>query len=259
MIDPFHLEAYGQTTVNYNRDVEIFPVLEAMFKRIYGTSPYKSPTDMGVNMAGYCIIDPEAVKSAARAEIIRRYYNAMCDVRRGLSDGRTAEKIKIIMDSSAITEDEYPVIGASLKKAEETGAPAAAIRLADGRIITGKTSSLLGAVSAMLLNALKALGDIEDERMLISPDIITPVQNLKINNLGNRNPRLHTDEILVALSICAVSDPVAAHAMKQLGKLKNCEVHTTVIISSADLSVLKKLGIHVTCQPRYETKSLYHK
>ncbi len=259
MIDPFHLEAYGKTTVNYNRDVEIFPVLEAMFRKIYGSSPYKSPTDMGVNMAGFCIVDEQAVRQAARGEIIRRYYNAMCDVKRGLSDGRTAEKIKIIMDSAAITAEEYPVIGASLEKAKQTDGPAAAIRLPDGRIITGKTSSLLGAVSAMLLNALKALAGIEDGRTLISPDIITPVQNLKINNLGNSNPRLHTDETLVALSICAASDPVAALAMKQLHKLRDCEIHTTVIISSADLSVLKKLGTNVTCEPIYETKSLFHK
>ena len=259
MIDPFHLEAYGVMTVNYNRDVEIFPVLEATFKRIYGASPYKSPTDMGVNMAGCCIFDQDAVKSAARSEILRRYYNAMCDVKRGLSNGKEADKIKLILDAAAITADEYPVIGASLNKAEQTGAPAAAIQLPDGRIITGKTSSLLGAASAMLLNALKALGGIDDDRMLISPDIITPIQNLKINNLGNRNPRLHTDETLVALSICAATDPVAALAMQQLHKLKNCPVHTTVIISSADLSVLKKLGTNVTCEPLYETKSLFHK
>ncbi len=259
MIDPFHLEAYGITTVNYNRDVEIFPVLEAIFKRIYGSSPYKSPTDMGVNMAGYCIFDNEAVKEASRAEIIRRYYNACCDVKRGLADGKEAEKIKIIMDSASITEDERPVIKAALQKARDTGAPAAAIELPDGKIITGKTSSLLGAASAMLLNALKALAGIDDSRTLISPDIITPVMELKTGHLGNKNPRLHTDEILVALSICAASDPVASLALKQLDKLRNCQVHSTVIISFADLSVLKKLGTYVTCEPIYETKSLYHK
>ncbi len=259
MIDPFHLEAYGLTTVNYNRDVEIFPVLEAIFKKISGSSPYKSPTDMGVNMAGYCIFDDEAVRNAAKAEILRRYYNACCNVKRGLTDKKEADKIKLIMDGAGIVPTDSPAVLAALKKADETGAPAAAIQLYDGRVITGKTSSLLGAASAMLLNALKALADIDDSRTLISPDVITPVMDLKTKHLGNKNPRLHTDEILVALSICAASDPVAALALSQLDKLKNCEFHSTVIISSADLSVLKKLGIHATCEPIYETKSLYHK
>jgi len=259
MIDPFHLEAYGKTTVNYNRDVEIFPVLEAIFKKIYGECPYKSPTDMGVNMAGFCIFDDEAVRSAARAEIVRRYYNSLCDFKRGLTDGKDAEKIKFIMDSAGISVSEYPVIDAALAKEAQTGKPAIAIELPDGRIVTGKTSSLLGAASAMLLNTLKILAGIDDSRPLLSPDIITPVQELKTKHLGNHNPRLHTDEILVALSICAVNDPVAALAMKQLDKLKNCEVHSTVIMSASDISVFKKLGCNITCEPKYETKSLFHK
>ena len=259
MIDPYHLEAYGQTTINYNRDVEIFPVLEAMFTKIYGSCPYKSPTDMGVNMAGFCIFDDEAVNAAARKEIIRRYYNAMCDARRGLSDGKEAEKIKFIMDRASISTDEYPVISAALKKEAETGKPAIAIELPDGQVITGKTSSLLGAASAMLLNTLKTLAGIDDDRLLLSPDVITPVQNLKTNYLGNGNPRMHTDELLVALSICAVDDPAAALALKQLDKLKHCDVHSTVIISASDISVFKKLGTNITCEPKYETKSLFHR
>ncbi|MBQ2000705.1 MAG: DUF1846 domain-containing protein [Clostridia bacterium] len=259
MIDPYHLENYGVTTVNYNRDVEIFPVLSAMFKKISGECPYKSPTDMGVNMAGNCIFDDAAVREAANDEIIRRYYNALCNVRKGNSDGSEVQKIELLMNTAGISPDDRPVVAAANQKAAETEAPAAAIELPDGRIITGKTSNLLGATSAMLLNALKELGGIDDNVDLISHEVLKPVQSLKVDVLGNHNPRLHTDELLVALSICSVSDATAKLAMEQVGKLKNCNVHSSVILSQVDLNVLKKLGLHVTCEPVYQTKKLFHR
>ncbi len=259
MIDPFHLEAYGVLSVNYNRDVDIFPVLSAIFEKIYGKCPYKSPTDMGVNMVGNCIIDDEVTRQASKMEIIRRYFTALCNKRKGLSNTCEPDKIELLMKMVSIAPEDRAVRMAALKRAEETGEPAAAIELNDGRIITGKTSKLLGATSAMMLNALKALGEIDDEHNLISPTVIEPVQDLKINHLGNRNPRLHTDEVLVALSICAATDPVAEIAMQQLEKLQGCEVHSTVILSQVDESVLKKLGINLTCEPKYQTKKLFHK
>ena len=259
MIDPFHLEAYGTVTTNYNRDVDIFPVLNTIFEKIYGSSPYKSPTDMGVNMAGYCISDDAVVSEAAKEEIIRRYYTAICQKRQGLSDGQEAYKIELLMQRVNITMNDRAVVAPALRVAAATGFPAAAIELPDGRIVTGKTSNLLGATSAAMLNALKALGNIDDEIELISPDIIEPVQDLKVNHLGNHNPRLHTDEVLIALSICAATDPLAETAMQQLEKLKGCEAHSTVILSQVDVNVLKKLGIRLTCEPTYQTKKLYHK
>jgi len=258
MIDPFHLEAYGVTTVNYNRDVEAFPLLRAMFEKIYGECPYKSPTDMGVNMAGNCIIDDEACKKASYQEIIRRYYNALCDVRKGNSTVDEVNKIEIIMKQLNISADDRPVISAALNKAEETDAPAAAIELPDGTVITGKTSKLLGSTSAMLLNAIKAIANINDDLLLLSPVIIEPVQKLKIDTLGNHNPRLHVDEVLVALSICGATNPMAAAALKALSKLRGCEAHSSVILSPVDLNTLKKLGINITCEPKYQTKKLFH-
>ena len=259
MIDPFHLDAYGVPAVNYNRDVEIFPVLAAIFERISGACPYKSPTDMGVNMAGYCIVDDEVCRRASRAEVIRRYFDAMCKKRQGLSDGEEAQKIEILMRTSGITVGERAVVAAAKQVAENTKNPATALELPDGRIVTGKTSKLLGATSAMLLNALKELGNIDDEIQLISPLIIEPVQDLKVNHLGNNNPRLHTDEVLLALSICAATDPKAETAMQQLEKLRGCEAHSTVILSQVDVNVMKKLGVNLTCEPMYQTKKLYHK
>jgi len=259
MIDPFHLEAYGKTAVNYNRDVDIFPVLSAIFEKIYGKSPYKSPTDMGVNMAGNCIIDDAVCCEASKQEIIRRYYTAMCNRRKGLSDGNDVGKIEFLMKASNISVKDRIVVDAANKKAVDTNQPAAALELPNGMIITGKTSSLLGATSAMLLNALKVLGNIDDRIHLISPSVIEPVQDLKVNHLGNHNPRLHTDEVLVALSICAATNPTAELAMQQLEKLKGCEAHSSVILSQVDDNVLKKLGINVTCEPKYQTKKLYHK
>ena len=259
MIDPFHLEAYGITTVNYNRDVEIFPVLKTMFTEIYGESPYNSPTDMGVNMAGYCIINDEVIEKAACSEIIRRYYNALCAKMKGIASNEEIYKIELIMKQLSISSKDRPVVAAALEKEAETGLPADAIELPDGRIITGKTSSLLGASAALLLNAVKALGGISDSLHLISPIIIEPIQDLKINHLGNNNPRLHTDELLVALSICAATNPTAQLAMQQLQFLRGCEAHSTVILSQVDENVFRKLGINLTCEPKYQTKKLYHK
>ncbi|MBR5472522.1 MAG: DUF1846 domain-containing protein [Clostridia bacterium] len=258
MLDPFHLEAYGQTTVNYNRDVEIFPVLNAIMERILGESPYKSPTDMGVNMAGCAISDDNAVSEAAKQEIIRRYYGASCNVRQGLSEKSEVTKIELLMNQLGITTKDRPVAQAAVKKAEETGAPAAAIELPDGRIITGKTSSLLGASSAMLLNALKELAGIPDEALLLSPTVIEPIQEMKTSVLGNHNPRMHIDEILIALSICATTDSVAKKALDQIDKLKGLEVHSSVILSRVDEQTFKKLGVNLTCEPKYQTKKLYH-
>ena len=259
MIDPFHLEAYGTTTVNYNRDVEIFPVLNAIFERIYGSSPYKSPTDMGVNMAGNCIVDDEAVCEASKEEIVRRYYATMCDRRKARATSEAVGKIELLMEKAGTSSADRKVVSAALSKSAETGnAPAVAIELNDGRIVTGKTSDLLGASSAALLNALKALAGIDDSINLLSPTLIEPIQDLKINHLGNHNPRLHTDEVLIALSVCATQDDLAELAMQQLENLRDCEVHSTVILSAVDEGVFRKLGTHLTSEPVYETKKLYH-
>ena len=257
-VDPFHLAAYGQTAVNYNRDVEIFPVVKAMFEHIYGSCPYQSPTDMGVNMAGSCIFNDDNVREGARDEILRRYYTALCHQRKGEGNDSEVEKIKILMAKDGLDTTHRPVIAAALERADETGEPAVALELADGRLVTGKTSILLGAVSAMLLNALKALADIPAETKLISPDILEPVSALKIERLGNHNPRLHPDEVLIALSICAVNDKTARKAMECLSQLRNCEAHSSVILAQNDINTLKKLGIQMTCEPRYQTKKLYH-
>ncbi len=259
MIDPFHLEAYGETAVNYNRDVEIFPVLNAMFEKIAGKSPYQSPTDMGVNMAGDCIFDNDVVCEASRQEIIRRYYHACCDRRQGKTDGSPVYALELLMNQAGISVEDRKVASAALDRANQTGMPAAAIQLPDGSIVTGKTSSLLGASSAVLLNALKTLGGIPKDVHLISPIIIEPIQDLKVGHLGNHNPRLHTDEVLIALSISAATNPTAELAMKQLSKLQGCEAHSSVILSQVDDSTFRKLGVNLTCEPQYQTKKLYHK
>ena len=258
VVDPYHLAAYGKTTVNYNRDVEIFPVVKTMFEHIYGESPYKSPTDMGVNMVGFCIYDDDAVCHAARDEIVRRYYAALCNQRKGEGDGTDVAKIKMLMTTAEVDENHRPVVGAALARAEETGGPAVAIELADGTLVTGKTSKLLGAVSAMLLNALKLLAGIPEEVKLISPEILEPVSALKTGYLGNQNPRLHISEVLIALSICAANDEMARRALDCLPQLANCDAHATVILSQNDVTTLKKLGIQMTSEPRYQTKKLYH-
>ena len=254
MIDPFHLEAYGTTTVNYNRDVEIFPVLRAMFEQIVGECPYKSPTDMGVNMAGSCIFDDEVVCEASRQEIVRRYYSALCGQRQGTITEDTVFKLELLMKKAGVSIHDRKVVSPALQKAALTGAPAAAMELPDGTIVTGGTSDLLGAASALLLNALKVLGGISDDIRLISPVIIEPIQHLKVDHLGNRNPRLHTDEVLIALSICAATNPTAELAMEQLYNLRGCEVHSSVILSPVDEKVFRRLGINITCEPMYENK-----
>ena len=258
MIDPFHLEAYGKTAVNYNRDVEIFPVLDAMINKIYGSSPYKSPTDMGVNMAGNCIFDDEVVCEASRQEILRRYCTALCEQKENMTTSDTVNKLDLLMKQAKLSKAQRPVIAAALEKAETSGAPAAALELPDGKIITGKTSSLLGASAALLLNALKELGGIDDSIELISPSIIEPVQHLKVDHLGNHNPRLHTDEILIALAISAATSETAALALSQLDKLNGCEAHSSVILSQVDSKTFKKLGVNITCEPKYQVKKLYH-
>ena len=260
MIDPYHLEAYGVTATNYNRDVEIFQVVSAMLRMVSdGECPYKSPTDMGVNMAGTCIIDDEAARRAARDEIVRRYYHSLCAVRNGLSDGSETAEIEILMQKAGTSIQNRPVIAAALQKAEETELPAVAWELPNGIIITGKTSPLLGSSSAALLNAIKMIAGIPDEVHLIPPEIIAPVQAMKIEHLGNHNPRLHTDEVLIALSISALTNPCAARAIDALSKLKGSEIHSTVILSQVDENVLKKLGCNITCEPVYQSKKLYHR
>ena len=252
MIDPYHLEAYGETTVNYNRDVEAFPVLVTMFEKLLGQCPYKSPTDMGVNMLGHCIVDDAAARYASGQEIIRRYYTALCEQKQGKLGDDVVRKLELLMKKAGITCEDRKVVAATLEKAEKTGSPAAAMELPGGKIITGKTSSLLGASAALLLNDLKELAGLEDDLHLISPEVIDPIQHLKVDHFGNRNPRLHTDEILIALSICAATDPRAEQAMEQLTKLRGCEAHSSVILSAVDEKTFKRLGVNITCEPRYK-------
>ncbi len=258
MIDPWHLEAYNETVVNYNRDVEVFPVLKTMFEKISGKSPYNSPTDMGVNMAGYCIVDDEACRAAANQEIIRRYYNAMCDRRKGEESDTAVNKIKLLMEKAGISIGDRPVVAAANIRAEETGNPAAAMELPDGTIMTGKTSTLLGASSALILNVLKYFAGIDDSVKLISPQVIEPIMDLKVRYLGNHNPLLHIDEILIALSIEALTNPAAKEAYAQLPRLAGTEVHSSVILSQVDVGVFKKLGVNLTCEPKYQSKKLFH-
>ncbi len=259
MLDHYHLEATGTTAVNYNRDIEIFPVLRAIFEKIYGECPYKSPTDMGVNMVGFCIDDDELVCHASKMEIVRRYYDALCAKRNGLMGEDEIFRAEILMNQVGIDQSYRKVVKPAIDKAEATEAPAASIELPDGTIVTGKTSNLLGASAAALLNALKYLGGIDDSYLLLPVQVIEPIQKLKIENLGNRNPRLHADEILIALAISATTDPVANKALEQLPKLKGCEAHVSVIVSSVDKNVYRKLGMNLTCEPVYATKKLYHK
>ena len=257
MIDPFHLDAYGVTTVNYNRDVEIFPVLSAIFERIFGQCPYQSPTDMGVNMAGNCIFDDEVCKEASKQEILRRYYQAIDGLAEGTRTQEEVFKLELLMKQAHISTDDRKVTSAALIRAEVTGAPAAALELDDGRIITGKTSDLLGASAALLLNTLKELAEIPHETHVISPASIEPIQKLKTAYLGSKNPRLHTDEVLIALSSSAATSDVAKKALEQLPKLKGCQVHSSVMLSSVDRTIFQKLSVQLTCEPVYEHKKLY--
>ncbi|WP_455501147.1 DUF1846 domain-containing protein [Gemmiger sp.] len=261
MIDPFHLEAYGKTTVNYNRDVEIFPVVNAMFELIAGKSPYRSPTDMGVNMAGNCIIDDEVCREASLNEIVRRYFKCLCDQRASGVVKQERFKLELLMNQAGIAPGEREVEKRAHACSEATdGKPAAAIELADGTIVTGKTGPLLGAASSALLNALKKLAGIDQETDLVSARAIEPIQKLKTTYLGSKNPRLHTDEILIALSGSVSENEYAAKAMAQIPNLKGCDIHSTVILSAVDADTLKKLGMYLTCEPTYEEDDrMYHK
>ena len=257
MIDPYHLEAYGQISVNYNRDIEIFRVLESMMTRIFGKCPYKSPTDMGVNMAGYAIYDDDAVSEASKQEIIRRYFKTACAHAKGQAEPEEIRKIELLMDEAEIAPEQRPVVLLARQVVQRTGRPAVAIQLPDGHTVTGKTTDLLGSSSAALLNALKYLADIPDEIKLISPEVIEPIMHLK-THLGSRNPRMHTDELLIALSICAVTDAYAARAMEELDRIRGSEIHSTVILAHADEKLFGKLGARVTSDPLFEDQKLYH-
>ena len=259
MIDPFHLEAYGKTTVNYNRDIEIFPVLNALFEHVWGKSPYKSPTDMGVNMVGYCITDDDACREAAEKEIVRRYYAARCSFLQGHAKKEEAEKIFLLMKQLNLDDNVRPVMAEARARAQKTGYPALAIELPNGEIVTGKTTDLLGPSAAVILNALKKLARIPKKAHLISPEVIEPVQELKCKYLGNHNPRLHSDEVLVALSVSAATNYNAARALSKLPKLKNCEAHSTVILPAVDDNTFRRLGVNLTCDPGYQSHRLYHK
>ena len=259
VIDPFHLEAYGTSAVNYNRDVEGFPVLNDMLMQIWGQSPYQSPTDMGVNMVGHCISDDEVCRHASQQEIIRRYYAALCDLRRNDIDTGEIAMLELIMTKAGTGVDNRRVIAAALAKEQASGTPSLAIELPNGEIVTGRTSELLGAASAALLNALKVLGDLDDSVKIISRDMIVPIHRLKRDFLGSRNPRLHTDEVLVALSIGTVKNSDAEVIFQQLPNLRNSEAHSTVLLSQVDINVFRKLGVNVTSEPRYESNNMYHK
>ncbi len=265
MIDPFHMEAYGQVAVNYNRDVEVFPVLNAIFERISGKSPYRSPSDMGVNMVGFCITDDAVVCQAAKDEILRRYFQTLCARRKGRVSDEAVQKIELLMRQLDLTVDDRPVARAAKDRSEALQArgaahsEAVAIELPDGRIVTGKTSDLLGPASAALLNAVKTMAGIPKRTHMIDPLTIEPIQKLKTEVLGNRNPRLHSDEALLALSISAAGSEIAAQASRQLHLLRGCEAHATVMLAQVDEDVYRKLGIHLTCDPMYNSKKLFHK
>lgn len=259
MIDPFHLAAYGEQVVNYNRDVEVFPVLNLLFEQLLGHSPYKSPTDMGVNMAGYAISDDNACRDASKQEVIRRYYKALVSERSEELEPDVSDRIALLMSQLGITKEDRPVVVPALEVERRTKAPAAAIELPDGRIVTGKTTKLLGACSAVLLNALKSLAGIGDEVRVLAPETIEPIQTLKTDHLGSKNPRLHTDEVLIALSVSATTDPIARRALDQLQNLRGCDVHTSTILGPVDEGIFRNLGVQVTSEPVYQSKNLYRK
>ena len=259
MIDPFHLEAYGVTTVNYNRDVEVFPVLRTIFESILGECPYKSPTDMGVNMVGNCIIDDEVCREASYMEILRRYYTALTDRLQGKVDDELVFKLELLMKQAGITPDIFPAVAAPRNRAEETGGTAPATVLHDGQVITGRTSDLLGASASLLLNALKRLGGINQSLDIISTQVLEPICKLKTQSLGHKNPRLHSDEVLIALCVSALTNPIAALAQQQIPKLKGCDAHFTVVLSDVDEKLYRRLGMHVSNEPKYERQRLYFK
>ena len=259
MIDPFHLESYGVSAVNYNRDIEVFPILNAMFTRIWGESPYRSPTDMGVNMAGFCISDDDVCAEASKQELIRRYFYTQLDFAKGNVQKSAVTKLELLMSNSGFSPDERPPVSPALKKADLTDGPCVAIELPNGTLITGKTSELLGASSAALLNALKHLAGIDDRVPLISPGVIEPIQKLKVGYLGNENPRLHTDEVLIALAISTATNPTAELVLEQLPKLEYSEAHSSVILSQVDIGIFRQLGVNITCEPVYQNKRLFHR
>ncbi|MEF2560302.1 MAG: DUF1846 domain-containing protein [Eggerthellaceae bacterium] len=258
-IDPFHLEAYGETTVNYNRDVEIFPVLKAMMERILGTSPYQSPTDMGVNMAGKAIIDDDAVRDAAKMEIVRRYFQAAVDARRTGSDNEYVERLELLMNQAGIDVSYSSARTAALLKEETTGAPSGAMVLPDGSVVTGKTSDLLGAASSLLMNALKGVAGVDDDIDVLSDEVIEPICQLKTGTLNSKNPRLHSDETLLALSVSSATDPLAKQLIDHAGDLRGCDAFFSVIISPTDEKLYRTLGVNVCCEPKYEQRSYYHR
>lgn len=258
-IDPFHLEAYGETTVNYNRDVEIFPVLKAMMERILGTSPYQSPTDMGVNMAGKAIIDDDAVRDAAKMEILRRYFQAAVDARRTGSDNEYVKRLELLMNQAGIDVSYSSARTAALLKEETTGAPSGAMELPDGSVVTGKTSDLLGAASSLLMNALKGVAGVDDDIDVLSDEVIEPICQLKTGTLNSKNPRLHSDETLLALSVSSATDPLAKQLIDHAGDLRGCDAFFSVIISPTDEKLYRTLGINVCCEPKYEQRSYYHR
>lgn len=259
IIDSFHLDAYGETTVNYNRDVEAFPVVKALMEKILGKSPYQSPTDMGVNMVGFAIEDDEACREAARMEIVRRYFSAAVSVKRTGMGQEQVDKLKVIMKKAGVTKDYSPARSAALLKEETTGAPVGAMVLPDGTVVTGKTSERLGAASSLLMNALKSVTGVDMELEVIADEAIEPISRLKTARLGSRNPRLHPDETLIALSITSATSEVAARVLAGLPKLRGCDAFFSVIISSTDEALLKKLGINVCCEPKYERHTFYHR
>ncbi|EET78209.1 MULTISPECIES: DUF1846 domain-containing protein [Corynebacterium] len=260
IIDHFHLSAHGESTVNYNRDVEAFPLLRTLLEKLTGTTPYQSPTDMGVNMAGFCITDDAVCRAAAQQEIIRRYFKAQVEEARAGLGTEQSERAAVIMAKAGIKVEDRPVVAPARQRAEETGEPASAMQLHDGTMITGRTAPLLGCSAAMLLNALKHLAGIDDDIHLLSPESIEPIQTLKTKHLGSKNPRLHTDEVLIALSVSAAKDDNARKALEQIKELAGCDVHTTTILGSVDEGIFRNLGVLVTSDPVFaRKKALYQK
>ena len=260
IIDHFHLSAHGESTVNYNRDVEAFPLLRTLLEKLTGTTPYESPTDMGVNMAGFCITDDAVCRAAAQQEIIRRYFKAQVEEARAGLGTEQSERAAVIMAKAGIKVEDRPVVAPARQRAEETGEPASAMQLHDGTMITGRTAPLLGCSAAMLLNALKHLAGIDYDIHLLSPESIEPIQTLKTKHLGSKNPRLHTDEVLIALSVSAAKDDNARKALEQIKELAGCDVHTTTILGSVDEGIFRNLGVLVTSDPVFaRKKALYQK
>lgn len=259
MIDPFHLETYGKTAVNYNRDIEVFPVLNRTFERILNKSPYSSPTDMGVNMVGFSIIDEDAAIEASKQEIIRRYYQTLVDLKAERVSKQAIKKIELLMNEIGVTPNDRKVTDIAREKSEKTNSPALALELPNGEIVTGKRSELFEPSAALIINAIKKLGNIDKETRLIEPEYVKPIQNLKINHLENKNPRLHANEILIALAITAMNNKDADKAMKELGNLKGSEAHSTVMLKEEDKNTLRKLGINLTFDPVFQQNKFYRK